>query len=695
MKQKTVSRKPIRFIALVLALVMMCGMPAEAAGNLSNASAVAGALKTLKILKPITLKACRKLAILNSPEYENAEDAIESKEAEYESAVKAIRLKQISMSQFRWSPLLNFQFPTSPNMAEASEFQFKPVAIQYEIKVAQHNLQDKTFEISEKVNNLYVEIVVLQDTIAFNERRAESLSDGLERNQARLRIGEATQADVDKIQNKLNSVNNKIASDRRTLEADLSKLSKMIGLDVSTGYRFERPFLEAEITRDQLDPLIKYTEDRDETYYEACIAEASARAELYTNYGLVKNKYGKDANMITSYVSSVLNGNTINKRAFKKDYKAFLTKIDSYWQGKKRILFIKIPKLWFKGSMDGTRYIDDDPYVLYQNVLDYSSAAKEKTAARETLDQTVIDTFNNYVSVKNSYKQCISDLDKAEAELTEAELKNRIGELSFEEYDSQMESYEELQNSLLETMKLYSQTLYSFDRLTCGGVSAILSGTDADMQTAVVGTSYVEKNTADGAYYSLKSIIQNMEFELNITIPDDFEVDITDYELWVDNTMVGERTAKDKPLRHLGLALEQVDEVKIRLYNGDEFVDDCVIDPSEESGPLTITSGYEIKKNEGDVLGTFTIEADAATGMVELTIVPEDEAVKSFCLITEDGKYVGGETKTEITGTFKYLSILMESMDDLTVELYDESGSVLHTGRFDSMNGLIKKLEEE
>ncbi len=644
--------------------------------------------------KQITLKACRLLAIQNSLEYENAEDAIASKQAEYESAVKAIRLKQISMSQFRWSPLLNFQFPTSPNLAEASEFQFKPVAIQYDIKVAQHNLQDKTYEIGEKVNNLYVEIVVLQETLDFNERRVEALNDGLSRNQARLRTGQATQADVDKIQKKLDSINNKISSDRRTLEADLQKMSKMIGMDISTGYSFEKPFLEAEINRDQLDALIQYTEDRDETYYEACIAETTARAELNTNWGLVKKKYGRDSNMIGSYVSSALNGNTINKRAFKKDYKSFLEKIDSYWKGKKRIfLFVKIPRLWFKGSMDGTRYIDDDPYVLYQNVLDYASAAKEKNAAKETLDQQVVDTFNNYVSVKNSYRQNIADLEKSKQELDEAELKNRIGELSFEEYDSQMESYEELQNSLLDSMKLYSQTLYSFDRLTCGGISAILSGTDADMQTAVVGTSYVEKNTADGAFYTLERIIQDMAFEVNITIPDDFETDITDYELWINNTLIGTRTAKDKPLRHLGLDLENIDEVKIRLYNDGEFVDDCILDPSAESGPLTITTGYDIKKQEGDELGTFTVDVKD-NGLIDIKIVPDDEAVKTFRILSEDGKYVGGDKKIEIDKAFTYLAIIQQSMDVLQIELYDESGGVLYTGRFDALNGLVKKLPE-
>ena len=645
--------------------------------------------------KNLTLKACRLLAIQNSDDYYNAENTIESKEAAYESAIKAIKLKKKKLSTFSWTPLLSFKFPTSPSMAEASEFEYKPVAIQYEIQVAQHNLQDKTYAISEKVNNLYVEIVSLQDTIAFNERRAETYSTGLSKNRARVKLGQATQADVDKIEKKLDATNKKIASDRRNLEADLKKLSDMIGTDVTTGYKFEKPFLEATISRSQLDALIKYTEDRDETYYEACIAEASARSELNTNWGLVRNKYGKDSRMLQPYVTGALNGQKINKRGFKETYKKFLDKIDSYWKGKKRIcLFIKVPKLWFKGSMDGARWIDDDPYVLYQNVLDYSSAANEKKAAQKTLDQEVTDTFNNYVSVKNSYEGYIKDLDKSEKDLDEAALKNRLGELTFDEYDAQMSDHEELQNSLLSAMKLYTQTLNSFDRLTCGGISAILAGTDSDMGTAVVGTSYVEKKTATGAHYTLRSIIQSLEFELSISIPDDFEVEITDYELWIDNVQVGVRTAKDTKLRHLGLTKDGVDEVKIRLYNGDEFVDDCIIDPSVESGPLTITTGYEVKKAESDELGTYIIQSNDTTGLVELKFDLADKNVAKFKVLTAEGKVLGGDKLTDITKPLVYIPLLQDSLDELKVEFYDSGEGLLYTGRFDSANGKVRKMVE-
>ena len=669
-------------IALVLAIALF-----------GSVFAISPPVETYAAQKTLTLKAARKLAILNSDAVEGAEDAIESKKAAYDSAVKSLRVKEQNMRQFRWSPLLSFKFPTSPDFAEASEFQFKPVALQYEITVAQHQLQDKKYQVSEKLNNLFVDIVTLQETIAFNEKRLESAKTGLKKNQAKLKIGQANKSDVEKIEKTVESLTSKVATDKSTLTNNLQKLSTMIGMDVTTGYKFEKPFVDAEIERKQLAALIKYTEDRDESYFEACVNETTARAELVTNSGLIRNKYGGDYNRISSYVNSALNGQPVNKKAFKADYKSFLEKIDSYWGGKKRIVFIKIPRLWFKGAMDGTRYIEDDPYALYQNVLDYNSACREKEAAKKELDESVTDAYNNYVSIKNSYKQYVKDVKDAGEALKKDEYRNRIGELTFDEYQSAVESYEALQNSMLDAMKLLSTTLYSLDRLTCGGISAYMSGTDADLQTAVVGESYVEKNTAEGAYYTLTPIIQNQEFELAVKIPDDFEISITDYELWVDNIQVGSRTPIDKKLRHLALAKDAVDEAKIRLYDRVKFIDDCVIDPSQTSGELKITTGFEIKKEELAEIGTYELVTSETTGLVELKFTMKNDKIKSFKVLTQDGQALGGDQKTEIDKVFKYVSILSQSISDIRVEFYGEDGKVIEKGRLIESSGVVTREE--
>ena len=265
--------------------------------------------------------------------------------------------------------------------------------------------------------------------------------------------------------------------------------------------------------------------------------------------------------------------------------------------------------------------------------------------------------------------------------------------MSFEEYESELNSYEELQNSLLDSLKLYSTTLYTFDRMTCGAISGLMTGTDTDLKTAAPGESYVEKNEAEGAYYTINSIIQNQEFELAVHIPEELGISVTDYELWVDKIQVGERTPVDKKLRHLQLAVDGVDEVLIRLYDAGKFVDDCKIDPSEESGPLKITKGFEIKKQEKPQIGTYEIVTNETTGLVELTFKMNDEAIKSFKVMTDDGKAVGGDEKIEITKPLKYISVLSQSISELKVEFYSEDGNLVVKGRLVESNGTVEREE--
>ena len=644
--------------------------------------------------KVMTLSTARALALEQSQAYESAQMSVESKQAARDSALKALKLKQKNMSTFRWSPLLNFKFPTKPDFAEASEFQFKPVQLASDIDVAQHKVQDTVFSVNEQVNNLYVEIVTMQRTLAFNEQRLETLNAGIAHNSSRVKLGEATQADVDRQQKKADTLSNTIAGNRRSLEANLKKLSKLIGVDVTTGYTFETPYVEARIDRSSLASLIDYTEDRDETYYEACAAATTAKAELNTNYSLMNSKYGSDMKMISGYVNAALNGQDISARAFKNDYKAFLEKIDSYWQGKKRIfLFIKIPREWLKGDLDGTRYIEDDPYTLYQNALDYVQARKDEQAAKETLDQQVEDTFNNYISIRSSYEQSLKDLEKAEQDMKKYAVKNRMGYMTLEEYEDEQESYEELQNALFDTLKLYTTTLYSLDRLTCGGISAMLSGTDLDMQTAVVGESHVKKDEKEAKYF-LKSIIQRELFDLSIYIPEDFPVEITDFELWCDNIQIGERTPRDKSLRHLSLTKDKIDQVKIRLYNGDEFVDDCIIDPNEESGTLHITTALEINKEESGVIGTYTSSVSDVTGLLTLNLTPlKSEGIKYYRVLASDGTPMGDGKIRDVSRGFTHLGLVAGDLGELKIEFYDESKSLKYTGYLDLASGAIKKSD--
>lgn len=636
--------------------------------------------------KTLTLATAKKLAVANSDSYEKVESQLAVKQASLSQAYRSIREKQKNMSTFRWSPLLSFKFPTKPDLSEAYEFQFKPIEIQSEIDSLKHQLTDVVLEEYEKVSTLFVDAVVLDESITFNEKRLAVFEEQLVKDKAKLKLGEASQNDIDILNTNITSLQNKIATDRRSYEQSKKKLSDAIGMDVTTGYSFENPFVSAEIERTQLQDLTQYTLDHDQSYYDVCMAESTALISLRTNYNLMNGQYGSKMNYISGYVNQVYAGTKVNKKAFKSAYETFLQKIDEPWQGKKKILFIRIPKEWFKGAISGIRYVEDEPYALYESALEYEDARLERENAQKDLTDQVADTFENYVSLRNAYLAAVEAVNKAEKSLTAAESLNKLGELTNEEFTTEKEDYEELQNEMFSALADYTKALYSFDRLTCGGVSALLEDAGADLNAGGEGNSYVEAEYEGGAYYYMESIIEQEQFRLNVYIPDDFSVEVTHFELWCDGKQIGERTAIDKSIRHLALATESIDKAFIRFYNDTEFVDDCEIDPSQQSGELQIVTNYTATGGSSDKeLGEYSLTVNAATGIATVELSPQkDREIAYYRISTSDGVYLTGDSYYSIEKGFRYLSLLENGIADLNIEFYDASKNKIFEGYFET-----------
>ena len=70
-------------------------------------------------------------------------------------------------------------------------------------------------------------------------------------------------------------------------------------------------------------------------------------------------------------------------------------------------------------------------------------------------------------------------------------------------------------------------------------------------------------------------IADNM-FEFGIYIPDDFQTDITHYELWADDYQIGTRTEVNKRIRHLMITMDNVEQFCIRVYSDEEFIDESI-----------------------------------------------------------------------------------------------------------------------
>ena len=642
----------------------------------------------------LTLAAAKSMGLANSDAYQLLQSKIQLSKVQYDQSVEALRLKEKNQKSFRWTPLLSFKFPEKADLSEAFEYQYKPLQLQAKIESLEHQLEDKVHEVYYNIESLYTKIYILQESIAYNEKRLEEFEKTLKKNKARLALGSASQNDIDALQNKIDAVNAQLSSDMSNFSAYKVKLSNLIGINVRNSYSFSSPLVDGEISRDKLTEMIEYTLAHNHEYYLAKVTTANALLALETNYSLMKNQYGLDMSLLDGYLNQVKKGEKINTANFKSKYQEFLKQIDSPWAGYKTILFISIPKEWFKGSIDGVRYVEDEPYVLYECALEYQDALKEQESVRKEIEDSITDAFENYATVRKTVKSIEDNISNKKTELEEAKMLNRLGNMTYEEYQAVADEYEEMQMDLMSSKGDLSEILFSLNRQTCGMVDRLLGSTTANVDIAEGGYSYAVENEGAGVYYYIHQLASENAFDFGLTVTEDCEVELTHFELWIDGVQIGQRTGLEATIRHLSLDLKGTERVFVRIYNEDEFVDDCDIDPSVYSAKLDITYDYEIVKPDDGIVGRYLVKTDS-NGLLTLTIIPDiDENYSAYNIKTQDEKYLLSDRKVPLTEEFTYLGLVEADLDKLIITFYDDGGKVVYTAQFDTTDKTIKKITE-
>lgn len=634
----------------------------------------------------LSLEQAQRMAIANSETYRKIQNKISLQEIKYATAVKSIKMKQKNMSTFRWTPLLSFKFPEKPTLADEYEWQYKPLQVSCTIQELRHQLADDKIASREKVTQVFVETYICQEKISFYENLLSAAQDTLQRNQIRLASGEAKQSDVDKMQQKVSRLTTDLALQMRTFEGNKNELTKLIGLDVTSNYIFLEPLVDADIPREVLDELVEYTLTHDHEYYDVKLETQLSLQSLNMVKSMMEKKYGSKLNSVQPFIQQALNGEKIDSTAFKMVYNQMLEDIDAPWKGQYRILFFRFPKEWFKGAVDGSRYVEDDPYVLYTQALEYADAVREQRSAEEELVKQVRNDFETIKTAQIAYTDAVRALDELSEDLAKGIQLNRIGSMSYEELSDIQTAYEEQELSKFELLGEYSKLLYAYDRLTCGGITAYLEGTNINMTAAQGGNSFLADEAKGTAYYYIEYAVEDNLFRLGVSIPEDFSVEITHFELYVNEEKIGDKTEKDKYLEHLGLELDNTESVKLYLYNEDELVEVCEIEPSVYQDTLDITGGYTlVKDTQIKTVATYSYVIDDSTNTVLLTIKAEKtEPIAYYRLEDKNGNAISGEELLDIDSEFRYLSLLVGDFTDVAAAFYDQSGSLLYKGNFET-----------
>lgn len=665
-------RQLIRLSALLLCAVLVWpSMTADTQAALSS--------------RTFRLEQAQRMALSTSSDIRKQNNQIILKRMKYVEAVEGIRAKVKNLRSFRWSPLLSFKFPQQLDLTEEYDLNVKPLTIQTEIDTLKHGLDDLKYEITHKANQQYFEVYLLQETTAFTQSRLDDAKTQLERNKTSLRTGKATQSDVDRAQKSVDTLTKDLSSQLREFESAKTKLSELVGVDVTVGYTFANPFKTAAIPREQMENLTQYTLDHDQSFYEAKAATSTAKLNVDSYESLMRSQYGSKMNIIQTYINMAKQGMDVDYGAFQIKYKEMLNALDKPWAGKIRILFFKFTKEWFKGEIDGTRYIEDEMYAVYTACMEYGNAKKDQDALEKDLRSQVRDTYESVVTGWNTYETLQSLAAESKETLDRLLVLNRMGKATYTEVADQQEAYQVAQQDALDALKEYNVTLSEFDRLTCGAVTKYLKGTGMGLDTGEGGDAYAVLDPINDPYYYIYTSVADLTFYIGVSIPDGFEPMIDSFEVWYAGTQIGERTQVGTELRHLTLDYQDTSELTIRLYYGGTFVDECTVDASVPRDVLDIQrqeTETETERVIGSYMVTTTMEGGVSVSELKLIINAVENAATYTLTYGDQGIYT--TDKHPVTESFTYLTLLIASLEDVTAKLYDRDGEVLMDVRFDT-----------
>lgn len=638
------------------------------------------------------------LAVRNSSDISKRNNEIILKQLQYSDAVASAQAVAKSIRSFRWTPLLSFSFPSQLDMGETYDLEIQPVVLQVEMQTLKYSLNDVTRTVENEAQYLFLECYVAQETIAFTQERLTSAEADYQRDKARLLIGEGTQEDVDYMEERVDTLTSELATLWRNYEISKSNLSDLINLDVSTGYTFRNPMLTAEIPRTQLDNLVKYTLSYDLSYYEARMATSTALINLEGYESLMQNYYGGKMSTIQTYINMAKNGQDIDYAAFMLAYRSFLSQIDAYWSGTRRILFFKFNLEWFKGDLSGSRYIEDEMYAVYNACMEYSNAVQNEAMVKEAVEAQVRAGFESIVSASSAYESLSESVTEYKEDLDRVMALNKLGKATYEEVEVALTLYQETQLLQVESLATYNELLYDYDLLTCGAVSKYFSGESLSLDGDGSGESVTILDVTGDPYYYITNTVLDLMFHVGVVIPDGLEPAVTQFEVWCEDYQIGSRVSVDEVVSHLATDYGGTNLLTLRFYDGETYVGECDIDASVAYGALdfgTVEAAAEVLP-----LGSYAASTQDY-GMVSTSTLSITTAVSAgnamgdatSYMVFYQGQAVGSDTFIPIADNLSYLSVLLVSLDDATIIFYDSSGTPVETGYFDTTTASIWSVE--
>jgi hypothetical protein len=356
-------------------------------------------------------------------------------------------------------------------------------------------------------------------------------------------------------------------------------------------------------------------------------------------------------------------------------------------------VFFTFSREFTKGQVSGTRYIEDEMLALITACQEYEAARKDRVNGEKELRKQIAAEFEALVTAKNSAFSMVNLQESMRVQLDRVIALNKVGSADYDEVKDKLDDYREIQLDAIDAMKDYNELLSNFDRLTCGAVTALMQGAELDTDAGEGGLSL----PSERAHYYIYNDVADMTFVFGLDVPQDFEPEVTHFEIWYEGVQIGERTSIDRQLRHLTLTYGESDMLTVRVFNEDDFVAECVIDTTTPRDVLPIESGEldsdgeAVERTIGGYSISTTVTGNISVSRLEVDFNPSVGA--AFYRIVYGENDVYDNEPIPVDQSFTYLSLLVASLADVKIIVYDGERNQIHEAWFETSDQSIRTSE--
>lgn len=670
-----------------------------------------GSIRVQAVGKVITIEQAVQYAQMKSTKYKKKQKSREPKVIKLQQAIQGIRDVRIKETTIRFALPFTIKWPEKHALPKEIDLVMKIPRIETDIANIDRELNDILLAEREKAENTFIDVYAYQEKSKIGRQILKEMETSLKKMALLQKAGQAKEKDVETLSKKVLAQRTKVASLVRAFDKSKEKLSNIVKFDVTNGYTFKNPLKKINVPIDYTDQLVQYTLNTDFNMFRTRNAENIARrtvSELYHIYGV---KWGGLARRLEQEATQET---PINKDALDDKYEQLLYDVDNPWRGdwKLRIYFItiSIPKEWFKGEFDGTRYFDDEKYAIIAALGDKEDAIAETESVKKDLVNSVIDGHEGLQELWKAYTTSIDTLSKSKNAYTLAKMRNQQGKASFDELETEKTNFQSAQETEFDNLVNYNKQSVAYDRVTCGAINKFRENMNLFLQSVKTGQSVIDdvnrqleaqigandNANPDRITYSMTNLVDQYKVAFKVHVPEAYPDKIAQYEVMTsDGIVVISKTDIKKTATAVPVVYKGSTKMIVRFYNDDKFVVEGSFDAITPSGPIELTKTNTVPTNESvntevvsepqvRIVGKYT-----TTEMKELEVtklrfdIPAEEGIAYYKIVNSDGIQLGKKTLYSISDSFTHLGFTIKDLSQLKVQLYDNDKNLKETVEFD------------